>query len=248
MGLGHSSPFPDPFQWTISTEHYFHISPTFIQEKENFVAFIDSSPACPEPQIESSQWSLYIYCCSASQWQYDESFLFQIEVSAASDIFSTASTFTKKCPFCHIILHPFRPPVDFLIALHLPSNYPYTRRDSHLGIRNSGSTCYMATILQILFHTGAFRQFIYSLRQPTGAAGALQQLFVDLQLSSRAPPLDAFIRALGSFRELAFVQNDANEFLIAIFERFEHDLGDPFTHKMRELFMGETVPCFTLCW
>jgi hypothetical protein len=240
MGLGPSSPFLEPFQWSIETDRYFHISPTFIQERENFVAFLDRSPIHDSPEFRSEQWSLYIYCCSAGQWQYDESFLFSVEVSVAGETFTTASTFTKQSPFCCVVLHSYETPVDFLIGVHLCSTYPYTRRDGHLGIRNSGSTCYMATILQILFHTGAFREYVYSLRDPGGAAAALQQLFVHLQLSPRAPTLDTFIRSLGSFRDLAFVQNDANEFLIVIFERFEHDLGERFAERMRELFGGAT--------
>ncbi|KAH0791235.1 Clan CA, family C19, ubiquitin hydrolase-like cysteine peptidase [Histomonas meleagridis] len=109
----------------------------------------------------------------------------------------------------------------------------------------------MATIIQILFHTGSFRQLIYSYIDPPPAPAAFQQLFLDLQLSSRAPTLDTFIRALGSFNDLANVQNDANEFLIGILERLENDLGQTFTTSINHIFGGLTkhiITNDTLCY
>lgn len=225
--------FSQAFEWEISKcedpdYKMYAISPVFQQEKENFVAFFNRD-IC----------TLFIYCCSASQWQYDEVFSFSIDVAQPGQTtIQTTSNFTKKHPFSSIALHDVGDSISILI--NLCQDYPYTRKDHYLGLLNSGSTCYMATIIQVLFHTGAFRNLIYSYRDPPVAPAALQNLFIELQLSSRAPSIDPFIRALGSFRDLAFVQNDANEFLIGIFERLETDLGPSFTEGLNSIFGGAT--------
>ena len=222
----------------------FYKSPVFTQEGESFVCFLNLNLS-----------TLYIYCCSASLWQFDEIFPFGIDVIILEELISTKANMTKAKPFCAIIL-PLNnmknyhseeeerekkvKEFSFLIGIKLCPNYPYTRKDRYLGLLNSGSTCYMATIIQILFHTGAFRQLIYSYKDPPPAPEAFQRLFLDLQLSSRAPTVNGFIHSLGPFNDLANVQNDANEFLIGILERLENDLGKTFTDSISQIFGGET--------
>ena len=210
----------------------FSKSEVFTQEKENFVAF-----------YHKSQNLICVYCCSAEQWHYDESFTFNIKIISDPDqiiIFQTTATFSKKHPYCSVLLTESIPE-KLLIQINLCSNYPYTRKDRYLGIRNSGSTCYMASILQVLFHTTAFRTLIYSFKNPPPSVSTLQKLFMELQLSSRAPSPDSFIRALGSVQELAAVQHDAHEFFIALFERLETDLGDKFKEAEADFFGGKTT-------
>ena len=218
-------PLPTPFSWTVPQCATYSISPVFTQESENFVAFVNR---------DLSQ--LTIYCCSASQWQYDELFVFMIQLKTETEVVQTSAAFTHNAPFCALLVDSI--PETFSISIELCPNYPYTRKARYLGILNSGATCYIATVVQMLFHTESFRQLLYSFKDPPDAPAALQNLFVELQLSSRAPTMDAFIRSLGSFRDLAFVQNDAHEFLIGLLERFETDLGETFTDGVNEIFGG----------
>ena len=41
--------------------------------------------------------------------------------------------------------------------------------DVHLGLRNQGNTCYMNSLLQVLYHVPDFRRAIYSLPTSTAA-------------------------------------------------------------------------------
>ena len=41
--------------------------------------------------------------------------------------------------------------------------------DVHLGLRNQGNTCYMNSLLQVLYHVPEFRRAIYSLPTSTAA-------------------------------------------------------------------------------
>ena len=227
-------PEPNPFSWAPPKYEKYAKSPVFVQESENFVAFVNR----PLRQ-------LLIYCCSASQWQYDEVFTFTINLKTDTDTIQTSAAFTHNAPYCAIILNEDSD--NFSMSIELCQNYPYTRRARYLGILNSGATCYIATVVQMLFYTESFRQLLYGFKNPPDAPSALQNLFVELQLSSRAPTMDGFIRSLGSFRDLAFVQNDAHEFLIGLLERFETDLGETFKSGVEGIFGGRITKVIRSC-
>ncbi|EAY15365.1 Clan CA, family C19, ubiquitin hydrolase-like cysteine peptidase [Trichomonas vaginalis G3] len=211
--------------------NYFR-SEVFNQEGENFAAFVNKQTS-----------TIIVFCCSAEQWHYDEMFSFQVFIAEdflGTILASTTASFSKKYPFCLITVNKELPDKLYFRVI-LSSKYPYTRKDRYLGIRNSGSTCYMASVLQILFHTTAFRNLLYSFKDPPDSVMSLQNLFTDLQLSSRAPSPDNFIRALGSVNELSMVQHDAHEFLVALLERLETDLGEKFVQGESQLFRGTTT-------
>lgn len=222
------------FEWNVPIPREelkkYSISPVFKQDHESFIAYINRKLG-----------TLYIYCCSALQWHYDESFNLKIEIRPESfkcqkkNRIKTIACFTKKNPFVAISMNI--KPIYYAIRITLPPTYPYSRKDLYLGLKNSGSTCYMSSVLQVLFHIGAFRQLIYSFKDPKEeATAALQHLFVQLQIASRPLTLDNFITAMGSVAEMSFQQQDAHEFLVSLLERLETDLGKPFSNSLSQLF------------
>lgn len=223
------------FQWDLLNSQSlcgnYYRSTIFNQEGENFCAFANKQTN-----------SIIVYCCSAEQWHYDEMFSFQVQIFGNQQmlIAATTASFSKKYPLCLVIVSGEIPDLLYF-QVKLSTKYPYTRKDRYLGIRNSGSTCYMASVLQILYHTTAFRNLIYSFQNPPDSVGSLQNLFMDLQLSSRAPSPDNFIRTLGSFNELSMVQHDAHEFLVVLLERLEADIGEKFKQGESSLFSGKTL-------
>lgn len=224
--LSHDSPTnpTEYFKWELGDHSacYF-ISPVFAMENENFVAFSNSLIN-----------SIVIYCCSASQWNYDETIPFTIEIIADKSIIRTKSCMTRVRPFVSIKLAFV--PSDVDINIKLSSGYPYIRKTEFIGVRNMGSTCYMACILQILYQIGAFRDLIYSFKNPKPAPLALQKIFIDLQVASQPISLVEFIRSLGSVSDLAMIQHDAQEFFIELLSRLENDLDKEFTDYINQLF------------
>lgn len=222
------------FEWDVPIPREeikkYSISEVFTQDHESFIAYINR-------KIDT----LFIYCCSALQWHYDESFNFQIEIRPGQykckkkNRIRTVACFTKKNPFVSIAMDI--KPIYYAIRIKLPQSYPYSRKDLYLGIKNSGSTCYMSSVLQVLFHIGAFRQLIYSFKDPEKELPAsLQNLFVQLQISGRPLNLDSFITALGGDAEMSNIQQDAQEFLTSLIDKLETDLGKPFTQAISQLF------------
>ena len=214
--------------WFIpESERCFSISPVFTFQKENFVVV-----------FHNSLLSLIIYCCSAIQWSYDESFLFTFKINLDKKKISTVGSFTKSKPFISINLD--KPIKKLGLKIQIQPSYPYTREERYVGIRNSGATCYIASIIQVLYNLGGFRQFIFSFnKNPPETILALQRLFVELQLSSKPPSLDPLIRTLGSVYEITNVQQDSNEFLLCLFDKLENSLGAPFADGIRYMFGSE---------
>lgn len=197
------------------------ISPVFTQDKEAFVAV-----------LHAPSKTLILYCCSALQWSFDETFNIKIKLNFnLKKKVNTISTFTKSRPFCSIKYETFPYVIQFRIQM--PPFYPYTREERYVGIRNSGATCYMAAVLQVLYNLGAFRQLVYSFNQPPQTTSAIQQLFVELQLSSKPPTVDKLLRALGNAAEIARIQQDTHEFLLAILEKLENELGIVFKNNLK---------------
>lgn len=230
------------FEWDISelrkSKAYLN-SQFFSQKNEHFCCFY-------------SQRSRYftVYCCSAEQWSYDESFNFKITLVNKEDLSVIAETiadFSKNYPFCSIFISKL--PDNIEITIDICSIYPYVVRERFLGIKNSGATCYMASTVQILYYTVAFRNLIYSFKDNEigneYSVLELQNLFKDLQLSSRAPSLDKFINSYGSASELAYIQHDAHEFFVTLLTRLESKLGVMFKDLKTTLFDGETTTTIT---
>ena len=82
------------YEWKFVAESSsFYTSPVFTQEGESFVCFLNLNLS-----------TLYIDCCSASLWQFDEIFPFGIDVIILEELISTKANMTKAKPFCAIIL------------------------------------------------------------------------------------------------------------------------------------------------
>ena len=66
------------------------------------------------------------------------------------------------------------------------------RSDVPAGLRNLGATCYLGSLVQVLYHNAAFRDALY--RTPTAqrsdaeetVVSALQKIFADLEVGERS--------------------------------------------------------------
>ncbi|OHS94624.1 Clan CA, family C19, ubiquitin hydrolase-like cysteine peptidase [Tritrichomonas foetus] len=102
----------------------------------------------------------------------------------------------------------------------------YRKLTGYIGLENQGCTCYMNSMLQCLFHTGAFRKIVFGL-PTTGNEDskniplALQRLFTLMQKSPIAPSTKALTDAFGWSSMEVFMQHDVQEFLRVLIDNIE---------------------------
>lgn len=123
----------------------------------------------------------------------------------------------------------------------------------YLGLVNQGNTCYMNSLLQVLFHIPDFRRAIYSLptsiqpaSQPAHVALEMQRLFYRLQYSAAGGACEVgtegLTRSFGWGQHEVMVQQDVQEFsrmLCEMLQEYMEESGRP--DDVARLFEGTTL-------
>lgn len=123
-----------------------------------------------------------------------------------------------------------------------PVSINYRELTGHVGLVNQASTCYMNSVLEMLFYIPAFRKLIFSIPNSTGIPLALQQLFTLLQLSPTSPTTTDLIKSFGWTNQDAFMQHDIQEFIRVLLDNLEEKLNKTeLRGQLGSLLSGETA-------
>ena len=113
--------------------------------------------------------------------------------------------------------------------------------DVPAGLRNLGATCYLGSLVQVLFHNAAFRDALYRtpMREDWDEApdvvSALQEIFADLEVGGR---VSCDVNNLTDLLGLEVsVQQDPQEFGKLFMAKVEECVGDETF--VRDIFRGE---------
>ena len=119
------------------------------------------------------------------------------------------------------------------------------------GLKNQGSTCYMNSILQSLFHLPKFRKLIYTCNTISNDPDEknillnLQRLFGIMQLSKDPVSTSDLIKSFGWTNQEVFIQNDAQEFFKILLDHIETKLkGSSFENEISNLFRGSYITLY----
>jgi len=100
------------------------------------------------------------------------------------------------------------------------------KHTGYVGLKNQGATCYMNSLLQVLYFTNLLRKCVY--KMPTEAddstksvALALQRVFHDLQFLDKAVGTKKLTKSFGWETLDTFMQHDAQEFLRVLLDKLE---------------------------
>ena len=108
------------------------------------------------------------------------------------------------------------------------------RKKKYIGLANQGATCYMNSLLQSLYMTPEFRQFIYSWKYNEDLHGnkdycipyQLQKLFANLQLSRRNyVDTKGLTKSFGWEGAMSFEQHDVQELCRVLFDAIEQSFA-----------------------
>lgn len=115
-----------------------------------------------------------------------------------------------------------------------------------LGLVNQGSTCYLNSLLQSLFHIGAFRRAVYLLPTQdsddwkTNIPFALQRLFFRLQFCAKPVSTEELTASFGWTSDDSFVQHDVHELNCVLLDNLESKMkGTAADGMIPALFSGK---------
>ncbi|CAG9464341.1 unnamed protein product [Pedinophyceae sp. YPF-701] len=126
--------------------------------------------------------------------------------------------------------------------------YDPKRETGFVGLKNQGATCYMNSLLQVLFHIPWFRKTCYQLpvgedEQPDSSLpAAMQQLFFRLQYGSKPVSTKLLTKSFGWDSFDAFQQHDVQELARVLMDRLEAKMkGTAVEKDLDRMFQGHTV-------
>lgn len=116
-----------------------------------------------------------------------------------------------------------------------------------IGIQNQGATCYLASVLQTLYHIPYFTKRVFSIGEKNAnlktVSGQLQLLFATLfQGNVNSASTNALLKSFGWSDADAFEQHDVHELLTLLREHLRKKMrGTQATGTIDQLFMGKEV-------
>ena len=121
------------------------------------------------------------------------------------------------------------------------------KHTGYVGLRNQGATCYMNSLLQVLYFTNVLRKCVY--KMPTEADDstksvglALQRVFYDLQFLDKAVGTKKLTKSFGWETLDSFMQHDVQEFLRVLLDKLEIKMkGTCVAGIIPKLFEGKTL-------
>lgn len=126
-------------------------------------------------------------------------------------------------------------------------NYDSKKETGMVGLRNQGATCYLNSLLQSLYLTGAFRKAVYQIptatdsdRASSASAYALQRLFYRLQADQVAVSTQELTHSFGWESRQIFEQQDVQELSRILMEKLEARMkGTEAENALPNMFVGK---------
>lgn len=126
-------------------------------------------------------------------------------------------------------------------------NYDSKKETGMVGLRNQGATCYLNSLLQSLYLTGAFRKAVYQIPTATEqdqtnsqSAYALQRLFYRLQSENLAVSTQELTHSFGWESRQIFEQQDVQELSRILMEKLEARMkGTEAEKALPDMFVGK---------
>ncbi|GAB7360635.1 hypothetical protein MBLNU230_g0515t1 [Neophaeotheca triangularis] len=126
-------------------------------------------------------------------------------------------------------------------------NYDSKKETGMVGLRNQGATCYLNSLLQSLYLTGAFRKAVYAIptateedRENSQSAYCLQRLFYRLQADNMPVSTQELTHSFGWESRQIFEQQDVQELSRILMEKLEARMkGTEAEKALPDMFVGK---------
>jgi ubiquitin C-terminal hydrolase len=156
---------------------------------------------------------------------------------------SEISNFIDRNNQCHLKVKLV---VQEVFSPRKPS-FHYNSKESTgmVGLENLGATCYLNSLLQMLFHLNSFRHAVYQIPYEkeefkSSTTLALQNVFNNLQTSKHEVTTKELTTAFGWTSLEAFMQQDVQEMMRVLIDKLEEKMkGTAVDGYAKELFCGK---------
>lgn len=134
--------------------------------------------------------------------------------------------------------------INIFLPAIAPPNYNSKSATGMVGLENLGATCYLNALLQMLYHINSFRKAVYEIpfqeEELKGSTTlALQNVFKNLQYSSREVSTKDLTLAFGWTSQEAFMQQDVQEMMRVLLDKLEEKMkGTNLEGFIKDLFAG----------
>ena len=119
------------------------------------------------------------------------------------------------------------------------------------GLVNLGATCYLNSLLQVLFSLRPFREAVYSLEDKgnlNDIPSALREIFYHMQTQTKVVSTERLTNAFGWKGEDLVVQHDIQELATKLFDVLTSKMkGSKHEYLHRDLFEGKQEQCIECC-
>lgn len=126
------------------------------------------------------------------------------------------------------------------------STYDSWKKTKMVGIQNQGTTCYMNSVLQTLYHTGALRLGVFQMPTESeedadkSVALGIQRVFYRLQMHKEAVSTEELTKSFGWNAVDSFTQHDVQEFLRVLLDNMEKKMKGTTQEKLlQQLYEGK---------